>query len=111
MSIKSSLEFVLYCYFNMPTINKMYLTCILESPSIVSLLPNPLQGRIQDFKLGGVYLKKMHRAEGGAKIFGVFRVKNHDFMPKNLIFSNFKGCTPWIRPCTCPKKVKLDSDK
>ena len=29
--------------------------------------------------------------EGGAKIFGVFRVKNHDFTPKNHIFSNFRG--------------------
>jgi hypothetical protein len=27
-------------------------------------------------------------ADGGAKIFGVFRVKNHDFTPKNHIFSN-----------------------
>jgi hypothetical protein len=25
---------------------------------------------------GGAHLKKMRRAEGGAKIFGVFRVKN-----------------------------------
>ena len=45
-----------------------------------------MQGRIQDFKLG----------EGGAlkiiaKIFGVFRVKNHDFTPKNHIFSKFRG--------------------
>jgi cellulose biosynthesis protein BcsQ len=31
-------------------------------------------------------LKKLRRAEGGAKIFGVFRVKNHDFTPKNHIF-------------------------
>ena len=30
-------------------------------------------------------------AEGGAKNFGVFRVKNHDFTPKNHIFSNFRG--------------------
>jgi hypothetical protein len=30
-------------------------------------------------------------AEGGAKIFGVFRVKNHDFTPKNHIFSNLGG--------------------
>jgi hypothetical protein len=30
-------------------------------------------------------------AEGGAKNFEVFRVKNHDFTPKNLIFSNFRG--------------------
>ena len=67
-----------------------------------------LQGRIQDFKLGGFALKEIAPsggrrenfwgisceksgfyakksffpiAEGGAKIFGVFRVKNHDFTP------------------------------
>jgi hypothetical protein len=45
------------------------------------------QGRIQDFKLGGAHLKKLRRAEGGAKIFGIFRVKNHDFTPKNLLTS------------------------
>jgi hypothetical protein len=32
------------------------------------------QGRIQDFKLGEAHLKKLRRAEGGANIFGVFRV-------------------------------------
>ena len=47
------------------------------------------QGRIQDFKLGGGHLKKSRRAEGGAKIFGVFRVKNHDFTQKNHIFFQF----------------------
>ena len=40
---------------------------------------------------GGAHLKKLRRAEGGAKIIGVFRVKNHNFTPKNLIFSNFRG--------------------
>ena len=40
---------------------------------------------------GGARLKKSRRAEGGAKIFGVFRVKNDDFTPKNHIFSNFRG--------------------
>jgi hypothetical protein len=40
-----------------------------------------VQERIQDFKLGGSALK----------IVGVFRVKNHDFTPKNHIFSNFRG--------------------
>ena len=40
---------------------------------------------------GGAHLKKLCRAEGGANIFGVFRVKNHDFMPKNHIFSNCGG--------------------
>jgi hypothetical protein len=45
------------------------------------------------------HLKKLRRAEGGAKISGVFRVKNHDFTPKNHIFSNFRGGgAPWIRP-------------
>ena len=48
-----------------------------------------MQGRIQDFKLGGggAHLKKLRRAEGGANIFGVFRVKNHDFTPKKSYFS------------------------
>ena len=49
---------------------------------------------------GGAHLKKSRRAEGGAKVFGVFRVKNHDFTPTNHIFSNFRrggaraGCAP-----------------
>jgi hypothetical protein len=29
--------------------------------------------------------------EGGAKIFGVFRVKNHDFTPTNHIFQMLGG--------------------
>ena len=45
-----------------------------------------IQGRIQDFKLGGAHLKKLRRAEGGAEIVGVFRVKNHDFTPKIIFF-------------------------
>ena len=56
--------------------------------------PPPIQGRIQDFKLWGAHLKKLRRAEGGVKIFGVFRVKNHGFTPKIHIFSNFKGAPP-----------------
>jgi hypothetical protein len=48
-----------------------------------------LAGGIQDFKLGGAHLKKLHRAEGGAKIVGVFRVKNHDFTPTNHLFFQF----------------------
>ena len=68
---------------------------------------HPFQGRIEDFKLGGAHLKKMRRADGGAKIVGVFRVKNHDFTQKNHIFSNFRGgarrvrAPSWIRPCFC----------
>jgi hypothetical protein len=48
-----------------------------------------MQGRIQDFKLGRAQLEKLRRAEGGAKNFGVFRVKNHDFMPKKSYFFQF----------------------
>jgi hypothetical protein len=33
----------------------------------------------------------LRRAEGGAKIFGVFRVKNHEFTPKNHIFPILGG--------------------
>ena len=49
------------------------------------------QGRIQDFKLKGAHVKKMRRVEGGAKIVGVFRVKNHDVTPKNHIFPMAEG--------------------
>jgi hypothetical protein len=46
------------------------------------------QGRIQ---VGGrapvgAHLEKLRRVEGGANIFGVFRVKNHDFTPKKSYF-------------------------
>jgi hypothetical protein len=44
------------------------------------------QGRIQDFKLGGAHLKKLRRAEGGANIFGVFRVKKSRFCAKKSFF-------------------------
>ena len=63
---------------------------IRELIEIIMSLFNTIQGRIQDFKLGA-HLKKLCRAEGGTKIFGVFRVKNHDFTLKNHIFSNFRG--------------------
>jgi hypothetical protein len=54
------------------------------------LLHGIIQGRIKDFKLGGgAHLKKLHRAEGGAENFGVFRVKNHDFTPKKSYFFQF----------------------
>jgi hypothetical protein len=38
------------------------------------------------FQVRGAHLKKLRRAEGGAKNFGVFRVKNHDFTPKKIRF-------------------------
>ena len=61
-----------------------------------------MSGADPGFQGRGTDLKKLRRAEGGANIFGVFRVKNHDFTPKNYIFSNFMGGggggAPWIRP-------------
>ena len=51
---------------------------------------------------GGAYLKKLRKAERGAKIFGVFRVKNHDFTPKNHIFSNFRGARAQCAPLDPP---------
>ena len=35
-------------------------------------------------------------------MFGVFRVKNHDFTPKNHIFSNFRGGVRRVRPLPDP---------
>jgi hypothetical protein len=71
------------------------------------------QERIQDFKLGGggALKKKLRRAEGSAKNFGLFRMKNHNFTPKNHIFFSFRGeggtrrvRPPLIRPC---RKLKI----
>jgi hypothetical protein len=58
----------------------------------------PNQGRIHDFKLGGAHLKKLRRAEGGAKNFGVFRGKNHDYTPKKIIFCPILGGARRVRP-------------
>ena len=58
---------------------------------LLGITTKQIQGWIQDFKLGRAHLKKLRRAEGGANIFWVFRVKNHDFTPKNYIFSDCGG--------------------
>ena len=50
------------------------------------------------FKVSGAHLKKLCRAEGGVKIFGVFRMKNHNFTPKNHFFSNFRGARAGCAP-------------
>ena len=49
-----------------------------------------MQGRIQDFKLGGA-LKKIASSRGRRENFGVFRVKNHDFTRINHIFPILGG--------------------
>ena len=55
------------------------------------------------FQVRGAHLKKLRRAEGGANIFGVFRVKNHDFTPKNQIFSNCGGRREHFWGISCEK--------
>ena len=52
---------------------------------------------------GGAHLKKLRRAEGGAKNLGVFRVKNHDFTPKNHIYSNCGGRREHFWGISCEK--------
>ena len=64
----------------------------------LSALYTQVSGTDPGFQVRGAHLKKLRRAEGGAKIVGVFRVKNHDFTPKNLIFSNFRGGAPLDPP-------------
>ena len=56
---------------------------------IPTAVPNPdldfqiglLSGADPEFQVREAQLKKLGRAEGGAKFFGVFRVKIHDFTP------------------------------
>ena len=89
----------------------MKMTNIILTLCYVTEFNLTLQGRLQDFKLGGggAHLKELRRTEGegGANIFGVFRVKNHDFTPKNLIFSNFRGGARLVRP---PPGYATDND-
>jgi hypothetical protein len=66
----------------------------------------PFAGADPGFQVRGAHLKKWRRAEGGAKIFGVFRVKNHDFTPKNHIFSNFRGGAPGAPPPLDPPLIR-----
>jgi hypothetical protein len=52
---------------------------------------------------GGAHLKKLRRTEGGAKNVGVFRVKKHDFTPKNHILSNCGGRREKFWGISCEK--------
>jgi hypothetical protein len=64
--------------------------------------------RISSWGGGEAHLKKLRRAEGGANIFGVFRVKNHDFTPKNLIFSDCGGRRENFWGISCEKSRFYD---
>ena len=47
----------------------------------IVLMCRIITGADLGFQVRGGALKKLRRAEGDAKICGVFRVKNHDFTP------------------------------
>ena len=73
----------------------VYICVLFESnipvPLKFMLILLRYSGADPGFQVRGAHLKNLLRAEGGTKMFGVFRVKNHDFSPKNHIFSNFRG--------------------
>ena len=48
------------------------------------------------FQVMGGVMKKFRRAKGGAKIFGVFCMKNQDSMQKIFFFLILRGCQ--VRP-------------
>ena len=57
-------------------------------PIFLFFLYGDVPGADPGFQVRGAL--KLRRAEGGANIFEVFRVKNHDFTPKkNHIFFQF----------------------
>jgi hypothetical protein len=60
----------LFSYFNLFVSILLTTTCICR----------PYAEADPGFQVRGAHLKKMRRAEGGAKNFGIFRVKNHDFI-------------------------------
>jgi hypothetical protein len=90
--------------------NIIFVSIYIPLFSILSTIKNnfPLQGSLYlenkyispgadpGFQVRGAHLKKLRRAEGGAKILGIFRVKIHDFTPKKQITespSNYKNKT------------------
>jgi hypothetical protein len=48
-----------------------------------------ITGADPGFQVRGGALKKIAPSRGRRKIFGVFRVKNHDFTPKKILFFQF----------------------
>ena len=71
-------------------------------PKDVILLP--ISGADPGFQVrGGAHLKKLRREKGGVNIFGVFRVKNHDFTPKNHIFPILGGGAQNFWGISCEK--------
>ena len=79
----------------------------MDNPETLATLGTQETGRRSGadpgFQARGAHLKELRRAEGGAKIVGVFRVKNHDFTPKNHISSNCGGRRENVWVISCEK--------
>ena len=75
-----------------PGVQKTLLICLINIHNFRNsdcFLVDRTTGADPGFQVRGAHLKKLRRAEGCAKILGVFRVINHDFTPKNHIFFQF----------------------
>jgi hypothetical protein len=70
--------------------NKKYFRFICGGNGSIYKFYN-ITGADPGFHIRGGALKKFARAEGGAKMFGVFRVKNHDFTPKIIFYCTDKS--------------------
>ena len=68
----------------------------------------PIAGADPGFKVREGALKKIAPSAGRREIFGVFRVKNHDFAPKNLIFSDCGGRRENVWGISCEKSRFYD---
>ena len=97
------------CLPQFPSLDMVRPNCLCSDTMLMNLLSimsggwsGRLAGTNPGFQVRGAHLKKLHRAEEGAKILGVFRVKNHDFTPKIIFFpilgGGGGGGAPWIRP-------------
>jgi hypothetical protein len=71
------------------TTNTHFIIFDLTLPGIEPMIYQTRDKHSSHYIINGAYLHAL--SEGGAKIFGVFRVKNHDFTPKNPIFFNCGG--------------------
>jgi hypothetical protein len=90
LNIEETRIYFLILRFSLETY--ILLIWILKDVLDLSSIMKP--GADPGFQVRGARLKKLTRAEGGAKFVWVFRVKKTILRKKNHIFSNFKGRSP-----------------
>jgi hypothetical protein len=85
LNIKKTRIYFLILRFSLETY--ILLIWILKDVLDLSSIMKP--GADPGFQVRGTRLKKLRRAEGGAKFVWVFRVKKHDFTQKKSYFFQF----------------------